>query len=68
MAGEIDNAIRDNATAPASISADGRTVTEHSLPDQIAAAEFLAAQTASPLRVARVLSPSGSRCHPQAIH
>lgn len=46
MAGEIDNAIRDNATAPASISADGRTVTEHSLPDQIAAAKFLAAQTA----------------------
>lgn len=62
MAGEIDNAIRDNATAPASISADGRTVTEHSLPDQIAAAKFLDAKEAlaSPtfgMRFARIVPP-----------
>jgi hypothetical protein len=43
---DIVDAIRDNATAPASMAGDGQSVTEHSLTDQIAAAKFVAAQAA----------------------
>lgn len=58
----IEQAIRDNAAAPASITVDGQTVSEHSLPDLIAADKHLAARAAadSPtfgLRFARVVPP-----------
>ena len=42
MADEIDNAIRQNAQGPESATADGVKVSQHSLPDQIAADQYLA--------------------------
>lgn len=37
--------IEQNLQSPASASVDGRTATQHSLADQIAAAKFLATQS-----------------------
>ncbi len=46
MAEELDNSIQQNAQGPASAEADGVKVTQHSLPDQIAADKYLAAKDA----------------------
>lgn len=45
MSDEISDQIAENALQPQSVTIDGQTVSEHSLPDQIAAAKFLASQT-----------------------
>lgn len=37
MTDPVDTAIEDNATGPASASLDGESVTQHRIPDQIAA-------------------------------
>lgn len=44
MAEDIENAIEQNATGPRQVTADGVTVQQHSLPDQIAADKHLAAK------------------------
>lgn len=46
MADELDDAIRENAQKPAKASGDGESVEQHPLPDQIAAAQYLAGKTA----------------------
>ena len=46
MADEIENAIRQNAQGPESAEADGVKVSQHSLPDQIAADKYLAGKEA----------------------
>jgi hypothetical protein len=46
MAEDLENTIRDNASGPASASADGVSVEQHSLPDQIAADKYLAQKQA----------------------
>jgi hypothetical protein len=46
MAGDIENAIRQNAQGPASAEADGVKVSQHSLADQIAADKYLAGKYA----------------------
>jgi hypothetical protein len=43
----LNETIAEAAAAPQSTTTDGVSVTEHSLPDQIAAAKFLANQQAS---------------------
>ena len=47
MAEDIDNAIRLNAQGPESAEADGVKVTQHPLPDQIAADKYLAGKDAA---------------------
>jgi hypothetical protein len=73
MPTDLTQTIADSAAAPQSTTTDGVTVTEHSLPDQIAAAKFLAAQQAAAatgptgkkrsawayLRPAKAVPPSG---------
>jgi len=45
---EIDaTTIAENAAAPAEVAVDGTRVKQHSIPDQIAAAKFAAAQVAT---------------------
>ncbi len=43
---DLDSTIDEHAAAPAEVSADGVTVKEHGLPDQIAADKHLAAKSA----------------------
>jgi hypothetical protein len=47
MTEELDNAIRENAQGPAKAGADGVTVEQHDLDDQIAADKYLASKNAS---------------------
>jgi hypothetical protein len=47
MSDETDTTISDALAAPKSVTADGVTVSAHPLPDQIAAANYLAAKTAT---------------------
>lgn len=47
MAEIDDDKIKENAEGPKSASGDTGSMTQHSLPDQIAAAKFLAAKNAS---------------------
>ena len=42
MVEELDNSIEQNAAGPKQASADGVTVQQHPLPDQIAADKYLA--------------------------
>jgi hypothetical protein len=42
----VENAIRENASGPKSAEIDGQKVEQHSLPDQIAADEYLASKKA----------------------
>jgi len=44
---QLDDAIRDNAAAPAKASVDGQSVEQHSLADQIAADRYLASKQAT---------------------
>jgi len=46
MAEELDSTIRENATGPESVSADGVQVKQHDLRDQIAADKYLAGKEA----------------------
>ncbi|NLF31330.1 MAG: hypothetical protein GX591_10645 [Planctomycetes bacterium] len=46
MADDLDSAIKTNAEGPKQASADGVTVQQHSLPDQIAADKYLASKQA----------------------
>ena len=46
MAEELDSTIETNAKAPRQASADGVTVQQHSLADQIAADKYLASKRA----------------------
>jgi hypothetical protein len=62
VADDPDNAIRDNAAGPRQVSADGVSVEQHPLADQIAADRYLAGKKAmsSPtfgLRVAKIVPP-----------
>lgn len=43
---ENANAIADNAAKPRSVSVDGQSVTQHSIPDQIMAEKFRRSQAA----------------------
>ena len=43
---KIENAIRENAAGPKSAEVDGQKVEQHSLPDQIAADEYLTSKKA----------------------
>lgn len=43
----IEDAILENATGPAKATGDSSSIEQHSLADQIAAAKFLASQSAS---------------------
>ena len=44
---DIENAIRQNALGPESAEVDGVKVTQHSLPDQIAADRYLESKKAA---------------------
>jgi hypothetical protein len=44
---DINDAIAENATGPKSVTVDGNNVNQHSLADQIAARNAVAANTAS---------------------
>ena len=46
MAEDIENALRQNAQGPESAEVDGVKVTQHPLPDQIAADKYLAGKDA----------------------
>lgn len=46
MAEELDNTIETNAKGPKQAGADGVSVQQHSLPDQIAADKYLASKRA----------------------
>jgi hypothetical protein len=46
MADDLDNAIKTNAQGPKQATADGVTVQQHSLADQIAADKYLASKRA----------------------
>lgn len=46
MTEDLDNAIEQNAAGPKQASADGVSVQQHSLPDQIAADKYLASKRA----------------------
>lgn len=65
----LTTAIETAATLPQSVSVDGQTVNERSLPDQIAAAKFVAAQNAIaaaptkralPFRTMKIVPPGAS--------
>ena len=43
---QIEDAIKQNASGPKSAEVDGQKVEQHSLPDQIAADEYLASKKA----------------------
>ena len=43
---QIEDAIKRNASGPKSAEVDGQRVEQHSLPDQIAADEYLASKKA----------------------
>ena len=47
MAEDLDSTIETNAKGPKQASADGVTVQQHSLPDQIAADKYLASKRAA---------------------
>lgn len=47
MSAEITDAIESNATGPKQVAADGVTVTQHSIADQIAAAKYVGATNAA---------------------
>jgi len=47
MADDLETAIEDAATAPKSATVDGQNVTQHSLPDQIAADKYLTQKNAA---------------------
>ena len=62
MAEDMDKPIRDNAVGPRQVSADGVTVEQHPLADQIAADKYLAGKKAMGgptfgLRVAKIVPP-----------
>jgi len=44
---ELEDAIRTNAEGPAKATADGVSMEQHKLPDQIAADKYLASQEAA---------------------
>jgi len=46
MVEELDNSIEQNAAGPKQVTADGVTVQQHPLPDQIAADKYLAGKRA----------------------
>ena len=46
MVEDLENTIRDNASGPAKASADGTSMEQHSLPDQIAADKYLSQKAA----------------------
>ena len=46
MVEELDNSIEQNAAGPKQVTADGVTVQQHPLPDQIAADMYLAGKRA----------------------
>lgn len=56
---DVEAQIEENAVNPKKMQADGQTVEEHSLPDQIAAAEFKQANAAvrsrTPFRKTRIV-------------
>lgn len=57
--------IEENATKPASASQDGRSASQHSLSDQIAAAKFVGTQKAQQngglgIRITRLKPPGGA--------
>jgi len=59
---DLEQAIRDYAAQPAKASVDGQSVEQHSLPDQIEAAKFLASaqaakKPAKALRLTRLIPP-----------
>ena len=64
MTDEIKNAIETNATGPRRASGDSGSVEQHPLPDQIAAARFVASRTASRKKGLGIkllkISPGGS--------
>jgi hypothetical protein len=47
MTDQLDDKIRDNASAPKRASGDGVSVEQHSLPDQIAADKYLESKKAA---------------------
>lgn len=61
---DLSDQIEENAAAPRQISVDGQSVSEHSLPDQIAADRYLqekAAATSRKLPVGRFrIRPGGT--------
>lgn len=63
-ADDIADAIAENATGPKSMSVDGQSVTQHSIDDQIKAANHVAGQTAASkphfgLRFTKLIPPGG---------
>ena len=67
MADETDLSaeIASNASKPASMSADGISATSKSLPDQIAADQYLASKRAARrppwgMRIGKIISPGGA--------
>lgn len=61
----IENAIRDAATTPQAVTADGVTVTQRPLADQIAADRYLASKAAAKtktrgLRFTRIIPPGAA--------
>ncbi|OQB85567.1 MAG: hypothetical protein BWX88_01833 [Planctomycetes bacterium ADurb.Bin126] len=46
MADNLDSTIRDNASGPAKATADGTSMEQHPLPDQIAADKYLSQKAA----------------------
>lgn len=65
MADELDNTIAENAGGPKRASADGISVEQHSIPDQIAADKYLASKRATrgvrkPRLLINRISPPGA--------
>ncbi len=64
MTDEIKDAIESNATGPKSVTADGVTVNQHSIKDQIVADNHVATKTAAKRKHAGVrfmkMSPPGT--------
>lgn len=61
-ADNLADQIAENALAPRQTTIDGQTVVEHSLPDQIAAAKYLAGRNAGTkaragVRFTRIIPP-----------
>ena len=62
---ELQQAIIDNAAGPRKVEGDEATVEQHSIPDQIKAAQFAAARTgvANPnrgIRFTQIMPPGGA--------
>ena len=65
MADELKDAIKDNASGPASAEVDGQRVTQHKLTDQIAADRYVKSSEAVAkghrgLRISKLVPPGAA--------